>query len=275
MKQLLCVVATAVSLFGAVSTVNAADRVPTRTEGVLTIGSDLSYPPYYSIQERTSVGFGPDLMRALSNELKLEPDFVNTRFAQLILRLKSRRLDVVASALYITPARAEQIDFIPVFQTGDVLISRTNGYQAKTLDDLCGHRVGVIQGGSVIKKLEDEAGRICPDGDSVTLRQFPTAPGATQALLARAVDAQLTDAAVGQQTVKHLGSRVAITSSELLFPIPVGLGVNKDANALRDALTTALGALKANGRYSKLLSEYGLSAPDGVLVAEALGRTIE
>lgn len=273
MKDPALTIATALLLLFTPFVACTAEAVTPHTAGVLTIGSDLSYPPYYSLQDGKAVGFGPELMRALSSELELEPDFVNTRFAQLILRLKSDRFDVIASALYITPARSRQIDFIPVFQTGNVLISRTNGYQAKTLKDLCGHRAGVIQGGSVIEKLEHKARNICPEGESITLRQFPSAPGATQALLARAVDAQIIDAAVAQQTVEHLGSRVSVTSSELMFPVPVGLGINKNATALRAALTAALATIKADGRYTKLLNEYGLSAPNDKLVAQALGQT--
>ena len=274
MKNLIAM-ATAVSLLFAASPANADVDASPRVPGVLTIGSDLSYPPYYSVEDGIAVGFGPELMRSLASKMGLEPDFVNTRFSQLILRLKSGHFDVVASALYITPARAQQIDFIPVFQSGNVLISRTAGFEASSLADLCGHRVGVIQGGSVVEKLEDKARTVCPDGSTITLRQFPTAPGATQALLARAVDAQVVDAAVGQQTVNHLGSRVALTSDDLLFPVSVGLGVNKDRPKVKQALVSALNAIKADDRYAELLEAYGLSEPSSVKVSKALGQTTD
>src|SRR5699024_264812 len=71
--------------------------------GVLTIGSDLTYPPYLYLDGDKAVGSDPEFMRAIAKHMGLKPKFVDTRFAQLIIGLRSNRFDVVASNLYITP----------------------------------------------------------------------------------------------------------------------------------------------------------------------------
>src|SRR3954451_14634652 len=86
--------------------------------GTLRVGSDLTYPPYAYLKAGEPAGFDPDFMRALGAEMKMQPEFVDTRFEQLITGLKSDHFDVVASAPYITPERTREVDFLPYFTTG-------------------------------------------------------------------------------------------------------------------------------------------------------------
>lgn len=52
-------------------------------------------------------------MTLLSKQLKLTPQFQDTRFANLVMGVNARRFDVVASALYMAPERAAQVYFLP------------------------------------------------------------------------------------------------------------------------------------------------------------------
>lgn len=253
---------------------NNASAPETLTEGVLTIGSDLTYPPYYSTDNSQPVGFGPKMVQALAKQMDLEPRFENTKFAQLIVQLKAHRFDMVASALYITPERARQVDYVPLFQTGNSVITRqADSLQVAGATDLCGHRVSVIQGASVIAKLSADARQRCPNGQSVDIAEYPTAPEATQALLSHAVDAQIADAAVSQQIVDKTGGRLQISSDDILYPVPVGLAVPKGNHELQSALQDALAQLKKNGTYAKLLAEYNLRAPNPKRLPQALGES--
>ncbi len=105
---------------------NAATQAPpTIAAGTLTIGSDLTYPPYAFMDGETPAGLDPDFMKTLASHLQLKPLFVDTRFANLILGVNAKRIDVIASALYVTPERAKQIDFVPYFKTGGSLLALT------------------------------------------------------------------------------------------------------------------------------------------------------
>src|SRR4051812_36595256 len=83
------------------------------TPGTLAVGSDLTYPPYAYLKGDTPAGFDPDISRALAQQAGLKATFVDTRFEELIAGLESGRFDVIASDLYITDARKQQVDFIP------------------------------------------------------------------------------------------------------------------------------------------------------------------
>lgn len=273
-KPFLALVAAALLLVSVQQSYAATPDVKTIQPGVLTIGSDLTYPPYYFLKNGEPAGFGPQVMRALASHLNLEPKFEDTRFAQLIVGLKSHHFDVVASALYITPKRAQQVDYVPVFQTGDSLVAPKDGsFQPREPADLCGKKISVIKGASVIPKLQKTADKVCKNGKGIDIREFPTAPGATQALLAGAVDAQIVDAAVAPIVVDKAGAQLAITTDRLLYPVPVGLGVAKDDDALKKALEGALQEMKDSGEYQQLLDEYNLEPPAPALVEKALGHS--
>lgn len=256
------------------SMVYAAD-VPTIEPDTLLIGSDMTYPPYIYLKEETPTGFEVNFMNAVAKHMGLEPEYVDTRFAQLIVGLRSNRYDVIASLLYITPERAEVIDYVPHTQTGSSILTASNYAESPSEPrDLCGMRVSSIQGASWVPKLTEVSDEYCsPNGlGEIDIREFATAPEATQAILAGAVEAQFADAAVAKLAIENTGDALKITSEELIYPIPVGLGVNSSNPEIKEAITSAIEKMKESGEYQEILSAYNLSAPNPDEVEAALSN---
>jgi polar amino acid transport system substrate-binding protein len=253
----------------------AATQVPpTIASGTLTIGSDLTYPPYAFMDGDTPAGLDPDFMTSLASHLQLKPQFLDTRFANLILGINAKRIDIIASALYVTPERAKQIDFVPYFKTGGSLLALTgSGFTPATPEALCGKRVSSIKGASWIPKLAKVSQDTCATKGlpPIDVREFETSPQASQALLAHAVDAQFEDSAVAKMTIDKMSGRLAITSSTPLFPVVVGPGVAKSDPALLAAVKGALDTMKHDGEYATLLKRYNVAEPTGAEIAQALG----
>ncbi|NKX54298.1 ABC transporter permease subunit [Arthrobacter sp. E918] len=260
------------ALLAAALPLGSAQAAPA-DNGTLRIGSDLTYPPYAYMQGEKPAGFDPDFMRALAAEMKMEPEFVDTRFEQLITSLKSGHFDVVASALYITPERAKEVDYIPYFTTGNSIVIPASAAPVADAAGLCGLKVAVIKGGEVASQLRGAASEQCQasGGQAIDVRDFTADSEGTQALLAGQVDAQVTDAAVAKTAVDSSNGKLAITSTDLLFPVPVGLAVAKGNEALAQQLRDGVAALKASGTYQQLLSDYNLNEPSSDQVAAALG----
>ena len=241
----------------------------------LSIGSDLTYPPYTYLAEGKPAGFDPEFMTLLGQQLKLTPQFHDTRFANLVMGVNARRFDVVASALYVTPERAAQVDFLPYLKSGASLMVRADdSFRPQHPEDLCGKRVGSIKGGSWIPKLMALSKSYClANGQApIDSREFPTSPEAAQALLAKAVDVQFEDAAVAAITAEKLKGRITLSSQTLIYPVVIGLAVRKGNDALLKQLDQGLAAMKASGDYQTLLSRYNLDEPSPTDVAQALGQ---
>lgn len=256
------------------STEASSGELQTVAAGKLTIGSDLTYPPYDTLDGDTPAGFDVDFMKEVAAQLDLEPEFVDTRFAQIIAGIKAGRYDVIASTLYVSAERAKEVDFIPYFQTGNSIISLADGDQYVTAQDLCGKTVGVVTATVIADIMPNEESDRCKENGlgAITVKEFPTDPEATQALLAGQVDAQMTDGAVAKSAVDKLNGKLVISSTELIYPIAVGLGVKKGDTAMADAISGAIEAMKSEGSYDKLLTEYNLEPVDQALVDESLAE---
>lgn len=243
------------------SSTGKADESGTMTAGTLTVGSDLTYPPYAYLDGKTPAGFDPDISRALAKASGLKATFVDTRFEQLIAGLGTGHFDVIASDLYITDERKKQVDFIPYFTTGNsIMVKASGGLRPTGVTGLCGKTVAVIKGGQIVGKLRAEASKECKakGGKAIDVREFATDPEGTQALLSGQVDAQVTDGAVAKAAADKTGGKLTISSRELIYPVQSGLAVKRGDTALKKSLTDALAELKKNGTYARLLKKYNL-----------------
>src|SRR5229473_2757414 len=75
------------------------------TSGVLTVGSDTTYPPQEYIDTATghATGFDVDLITAIAQRMGLRANVVTTGFDTIIDSLVAKRFDVVISAVSVTP----------------------------------------------------------------------------------------------------------------------------------------------------------------------------
>lgn len=254
---------------------SAAQINVTLKQGELSVGSDLTYPPYTYLEKNQPSGFDPEFMQLIGKQMRLEPRFLDTRFANLILGVNAQRFDVIASALYVTPERAKQVDFISYLKTGSsLMVLSASDFRPQRPEDLCGKRVGSIKGASWVPKLNTVSAEYClaSGKPAIQSREFPTSPEAAQALLAQAVDVQMEDPAVAKITVEKLHGKTVISSKELIYPVVIGLAVRKGNPALAEELTTALDRIKQNGSYGALLARYNLDQPNAEEINAALGN---
>ena len=254
-------VAVLASLAGAMAPVSMGAS-PVES-GLLPVGTDLTYPPYnYFDDSKQPAGFDVELMTAMAKQAGLKVKFLDTRFENLIIGVKGNKFDVIASTLYVKPERAQQITFIPYMKTGvSIAVTKAASFKPTEPEQLCGKKVGSIKGAAWIANLKKVSQTVCAGKGDIDVREFPTSPETTQALLAGGVDAQLEDSAVLQDTARKTGGRVVISSQRNLYPVVVGLGLNQQNKELVDALQAALGKLRATGEYQKLLTKYNVAAP--------------
>lgn len=238
-----------------------AAEIQTIENGTLLIGSDQVYPPYDYIEDGVTKGLDADVMALIAPKLGLEVRFIDTRFANLIAGLQANRYDLIASALYVTPARAEVVDYIPYAKTGGSLMVRSDDdFAPKQPEDLCGKRVGNLKGAAWVPELQKTSDAHCGSAP-MSIREFATSAEAAQALLSRGVDVVFDDAGVSQAARVASGERLKITSDEILFPVVIGIAVKKGNSELHAAISEQLDALVASGEHGEVLAKYNLEMP--------------
>lgn len=247
----------------------AAQELRTIEPGKFLVGADQVYPPYIYLEDGVSKGFDADVMALIGPRLGLDVEFIDTRFANLISGLQANRYDLIASALYITPARAEVVDYVPYAKTGGSLMVRSDDdFEPRQPEELCGKRVGNLNGAAWVPELRELSDAQC-GSDPMVIQEYATSAEAAQALLSRGVDVVFDDAGVSQAAVDATGDRLKITSDEILFPVVMGIGVKKGNEQLLNALQEQLDAVIASGEYGEILARYNLEMPTAEEIEKA------
>ncbi len=261
---------TALALSAMTTNSSSAADVKTITDGMLLVGSDQVYPPYDYVEAGVTKGFDADVMAVIAPKLGVEVKFIDTRFASLIPGLQANRFDMIASALYVTPARAQVVDYIAYAKTGGSLMVRAdNSFAPKTPEELCGKRVANLKGAAWVPELQKVSQEKC-GSNPIDVKEFATSAEAAQALLSRGADVVFDDAGVSKAGVIASGDRLKITSTEILFPVVMGLAVKKGNDALLSQLKEAFEPLKSSEAYKSILGKYNLDLPSDAEVAAAL-----
>jgi polar amino acid transport system substrate-binding protein len=256
-------------------TETAAESPAAATEKrLVTVGSDLTFPPYEYMKDGVPSGVSVEIMEKIAEvDGSYKADWIDTRWANLIPGLKGEKYDILFSSMYITKERLEQIDMIPYYKTDISLLVRSDSdFAPKGPSDLCGKVVGAMKGTAFSAQVQEISEKRCvAQGKKViTVREFETSPQTTQALLAHAVDIQYDDAAVMKAAENNLKAKVKITSTEQFFPIVGGIGIRKGDTATYKLVEEGLNRIKASGEYAKILTAYGLKEPTAEDIAAVM-----
>lgn len=211
---------------------------------VLRIGTDATYPPFETVDPETGrpSGFDIDLISALCAANKWKPEFIVTPFDGIIPGLRSKKYDVVISAMTITPERAAVVDFTdPYYLAGQTIAVPLDDTLIKGVDDLVGKRVGVQLGTTgelMAKKM-----------DGLHVFSFDNIGAAFIDMANGNLDAVLNDFPTSRAYINKHGT--AKTVGEILSTEYYGIAVRKGDQELLDALNGALAGFKESG-YDEL-----------------------
>ena len=241
------------------------------TPGVLTVGSDTTYPPQEYIDTTThkAAGFDVDLITAIAHRMGLQANIVTTKFNTIIDDLVAKRFDVVISAVNITPERHKKVDFVPYLNAGEsLLVQKGNPHNLKTVADLCGQNVGVqkatVELGELAMASKDCVNKGKKPITMIILQnqtEITQLAAIVQLLTSNRVVATYQDSPVTDYYVKQnpdlfeVGGAVVNANLE-------GIAVCKGDTSMFKALQAAFNAVKADGTYQQLLLKWGLINED-------------
>jgi len=188
------------------ATTAASTEGLTQVEGVLTVGSDIPYPPFEDFDGAGNViGFDADLVEEMASRLGLEVEWIDTDFDTIFTQLATGTYDVVASATTITPERAQQVNFTtPYYRAQQALAVNTDLTPGLRSVDRFGEGLRVaVQTGTTGADWAQE--NLAPLGVEVV--EFPSAPDTYNALEAGQVDGVVNDE---PSAVSEVGNRAGL-----------------------------------------------------------------
>ena len=231
--------------------------------GVLTVGSDIPFPPFEFRRGEELTGFDIELSRELARRLRLRARFVDTPFDTIFTQLAAGQFDMVASATTITEERRRQVNFTePYFAAQQALVVNIRETpELNALDGLESGDVVAVQTGTT---GETYARENVPEG--VDVRSFPEAPNTYTALESGAVTAVLFDE---PSAVTEVAEREGLKIVQTIDTGErYGFAVDPRNEELLTALNRALAEIKQDGTYQRIYEKFE-ELPRGGNILEA------
>ncbi len=230
--------------------VEAADGEYTLVEaGKLTCISNLYFPPFESMDEKTGepVGFDIDMSKSLAEHLGLEANWLASQaFDSLVPTIKAGgTADVAIAGMTITDARKAEVDMSdPYVDSNQSLVTKVGSEE--TLDSLnAAEKKIAVQAGTT---GADWAAENLPDATIVPLDDIISA---MNGVLTGSYDGLVTDLPVSSYQIKN-----SFTELQIIEEIPTGeqygIAISKDNPGLTAAINQALADMADDGSMAEI-----------------------
>lgn len=248
------------ALVGASGAFAAVDRPDFVSDGVLKVCTSGEFPPmeYYKTPgDEDLVGFEIDVIDAIAKQWDAKAEYIVGDFKGLLPSLDSKRCDLVASGILITPARLEKYDGIPYFGSHVVLVTAAKDDVTKEPGDVSGKVMAIEAGTNYETMVADLNAKLEADGkELVQVQTYPTASGSIEQILVGRATATITQDTTAAFRMLQMPERLNIVytydESE-----NYGIYLRKSEND-RKMLKDAIEALQANGEMKALLQKWNL-----------------
>lgn len=238
-----------------VGTMDMPEIKSTKTNGLLKVGvvSDLGMPTTL-IKDGKLIGFDIEVAQRFAAYAGKEFVPVDLQFGSLLASVSTNKIDIITSSLMITEERKKQIDFSdPYFKSGATIIAKKKNIEEAVpprltgADDLADKKIGIFTGtvhDAFIAKKYPNA-EIC---------RYETTADLVMAAKIDKVDAAMLDLTTAKIIIKH-NPDLAILCQDILT-MPLGMGFQKDNDALRIQFNDFLKEAKANGTYDTIYNRW-------------------
>ncbi|MDH3467027.1 MAG: ABC transporter substrate-binding protein [Gammaproteobacteria bacterium] len=252
MRKLVTAVVTAVTVALVSTSVIAGEWKKIR------IGVEGAYPPFSSITaDGKLVGFDIDIANALCAELGAECELVPQDWDGIIPALLAKKYDAIIASMSITEERKKKVAFTNKYYNTPAKFVRRKGSGIEiSMEGLKGKTVGVQRATTHDNFITGEF------GEAVDIKRYATQDEAYLDAVAGRLDLLLADSvAMDDGFLKTDQGKdfefVGPGYSEVkYFGEGAGIAVRKEDQDLVDMLNKAIDAIRANGTYEKINSNY-------------------
>lgn len=230
--------------------------MPALAQDAVKVGSSPTGLPFTFVNTETKAMDGVliDVVKAIEPDIGIKAEFEAVQFSALVPSLTSNKIDMIASAMFITEERAKVVNFSdPVYGYGEgVFVPVSDDTAYKTYADLKGKTVGV-QVGTTFVDLFQKSGLFSD------VKVYKGIPDIIADVNAGRIDAGFGDGPMAAYylsqgrfpKVKMVESYEASAGGEF------GLALRKGDERM-PKINAAIARIKSDGTLQKILSKYGL-----------------
>ncbi|OCG11698.1 ABC transporter substrate-binding protein [Gilliamella sp. App6-5] len=222
-------------------------------QNIIKVGSTgQSYPNGYK-QDGNLVGFDVEVTEAIAKELGYKVEWVIAEFGGLMGQFDTGRLDTIANAVAITPARQDKYDFSNTYSFyGSQIVTHKDNNDINQLTDFKGKTIAGVLGSNHINNLK----KAFPNNE-IAIKTYETRDGAMYDTEYQRVDGYVNSKPILLAEIKrkNLPFKLVgepITIEQVAFPF----SKDEKGQALRKKFNQAIEKLRTNGILKNLAIKY-------------------
>lgn len=227
------------------------------TEGKLTVGMVVDYPPFefYPDNGNTPIGIDVDIVSNIAKKLGLELEIKDVPWDDNLFANMGSEYDVVCSAVTITEERMTKMLFSDSYMDNyqSVVIAKDSEIAIEDMTHLTGLKVAVQKNtvsDEFVKELMD-AGEI-----NIELIENEVATDCFEQLLNGNVDAIVCDSTVAEGQVARNTETLKEAYRDESRVEQFAVAIASDNEGLKNAINEALGELKEEGTTDKIIKSW-------------------
>ena len=221
------------------------------------VGSTTAGAPFTFLNTKTNQidGLMVDVTQAIGKEAGFAAQIEPMQFSTLIASLTSKRIDMIAAAMSITPERMKVINFsTKVYTYGEGIVTTKADTKAYvTWDDMQGKTIGVQVGSFFVDPVQKS-------GKFKEVKLYDSAADLMRDANAGRIDLGLIDHPIAAYAIAqgNFSNLQLVKSYKPTLMNNVGIGVRRDDAALMKKVNDAIDKLTANGTIDGLIKKWGL-----------------
>jgi len=245
---------------GTTNTVYIGDmpEFATIEDGYLKVATNIPFPPFQFASNAATAVDGVDgiciaIAKVIAEELGLQLRVIDMDFMAIIPTVQAgTRVDIGMAGMTITEERAQNVDFIPYFNSSQVIVTAVaSGIQSAA--DLAGLRVGVV-----LNYTGDIIVSYSIDGIAEIVRSNSGAELALELINGR-VDAIVIDMPPAQEIIRTHPDFIIIEDTDVFLAENFGISIRQGNTGLRIAINAIVERLIADGTIDAITARYILN----------------
>lgn len=224
-----------------------------KSEDVIVMGTNATFPPFEEIQGNEIVGFDVDISKIIAEKLGKTLKVEDMEFNQLLGAVASGKVDFVAAGMTVDEERAKQVDFSDnYFVSKQVIIVKEDNDNIVEAEDLVDKKVGVqlgTTGDIFVSGYTSEE-----NGGTIEVIQFDKGALAVAELSLGKIDAVVLDEEPAKKIVANYEG-VKIIEAPFINE-NYALAVKKGNTELLEDINEILAEIQADGTYDALCEKY-------------------
>ena len=224
-----------------------AAQVKTVKEGVLTMATNATFPPYEYYEGNEIIGIDVDIADAIAKKLGLELKIEDMEFNSIIIAVTQGKADIGLAGMTVMEERLDAVNFSDSYATGIQAIIVAKDSDIQGVDDLKGKKIGVqlMTTGDIY--ATDDFGK-------ENVEAYNKGADAVMALKQGKVDAVIIDNQPALAFVRETeGLKVLDTQYKVK---DYAAALSKDNEGLLTAVNGALAELEQDGTLQSIIEKY-------------------